>query len=65
MNVIICNFTKSRGRFLFWTYELWEVGGGAGVEWWFCGIPINLGRWNPLWLIFYLQSKDKKTLDKN
>ena len=60
--MILCNFTKGKGRFLFWKWELWEVGGGGGVEWWFCGININTGRFNPLWIIFKLQRKDKEKL---
>ena len=53
------NFTKDKGRFLFWKWELWEVGGGAGVNWWFCGKDINPGRFNPLWIIFKLQRKEQ------
>jgi len=60
--VFLCNFTKDSGKFLFWNWELWEVGGGAGVSWRFCGLDINPGRFNPLWLIFKVQHKDKFSL---
>ena len=61
MKAIFCNFTKDQGRFLFWSWELWQVGGGAGVCWKFFNIDINPGRWNPLWIIFNLQNRlDKK-----
>jgi len=56
---IVCNHTKQIGRFLFWRWELWEVGGGAGVEWYFCGKEINVGEWNPLWTIFNIQRRKK------
>ncbi len=49
MKVFICTGIKERGRFLLWTWERWSIGGGAGVEWYFCGITVYPGRWSPLW----------------
>jgi len=25
--MFLCNFTKDKGSFLFWKWELWQVGG--------------------------------------
>ena len=56
---IFCNATKHKGRFLFWTWEHWSIGGGAGVNWKFFNIDIYPGQYNPLWWIFYAQRRNK------
>ena len=48
--MILCSSLKSKGRFLLWTWEHWEIGGGAGVEWYFLGKPIYPGKWFIGWL---------------
>lgn len=53
----LCNFTKNQGRFLFWRWELWQVGGGAGVTWYFLNKEIFPSRFSLLWIIFKLQNK--------
>jgi len=55
IKMFLCNFIKDEGRFLFWKWELWEVGGGGGVCWWFLGIDVYPSRLSPLWLIFNWQ----------
>jgi hypothetical protein len=55
--------TKDKGRFLFWSWELWEIGGGAGVEWKFLKWSIYPSQYNPLWQIFEIQrNKRRKVL---
>jgi hypothetical protein len=51
--------TKDSGRLLLWTWELWECGGGAGVDWYFCGKEVYPGKCSPLWLIFNLQRRGR------
>jgi hypothetical protein len=43
---------KYEGSFLFWFWEEWRIG---GVAWFFLDMEINPGRFNPIWLIYYLQ----------
>ncbi|HCX04785.1 MAG TPA: hypothetical protein DHM42_09855 [Clostridiales bacterium] len=64
MNAIYCYFTKDKGRFLFWKWELWEVGGGSGVVWKLFNKQITPGRYSPLWPIFYLQRKYRNRRNK-
>jgi len=50
--------TKNSGRFLFWSWERWSIGGGSGVDWKFLKWDIGpLGRFNPLWFIRKIQIK--------
>ena len=51
---------KEHGSFLFWRWERWAVGGGGGVEWWFCGKQIYPGEHSPLWMIFNIQKQKSK-----
>lgn len=53
----LCSSYKDSGRFLFWTWELWEIGGGGGVAWKFLGYDINPSEHNPLWMWFNFQRK--------
>lgn len=53
--MILCNSTKQTGKFLFWRWEQWEIGGGGGVAWFFFNKEINPRRYNPLWWLFSLQ----------
>jgi hypothetical protein len=59
MKRIIKNDYKDRGRFLLWTWELWEIGGGAGVIWNFLKWQIYPGRYNILWVWFKIQRRKK------
>jgi hypothetical protein len=61
INVLICNSTTDMGQFLFWTWELWEIGGGSDVEWKFLNRNIIIGEHNPLWLWFYFQKWYRRT----
>ena len=54
--IFIDSSIKNKGSFLIWTWELWEIGGGSGVEWFRFGKPIDIKHYNPLWIIFRLQS---------
>jgi hypothetical protein len=51
----ICNSVQSEGKFFFWRWELWSIGGGAGVEWFFREKNIYIGENNLLWIVFYWQ----------
>lgn len=67
MKLHVCDSTKDQGRILFWSWELWSIGGGAGVEWKFLKWRIKQPRrFNPLWGIFYIQRKqhDQRRTEK-
>jgi hypothetical protein len=50
---------KQKGRFLFWSWEVWAIGGGAGVEWFFCGRSFMPGEKSLLWRVLsHYMSKD-------
>jgi hypothetical protein len=51
---------EDSNRFLFWSWEIWSIGGGAGCVWKFLKWEINIRRYNPLWLVFYWQRRDRK-----
>lgn len=63
---IFCDSTSDRGRFLFWTWEEWAIGGGGGVVWfWMAGTrfertlsPVERA---PLWYWYYFQKWVRKT----
>jgi hypothetical protein len=55
MEIYLDNAEKSSGRFFFWKWSLWSIGGGGGVQWYFMGIEINPSLVSPLWLIFDIQ----------
>ena len=46
-------------KFIFWRWEIWDKGGGSGVEWKFLNKVIFPKRHSPLWLIFNLQRRKK------
>jgi len=50
---------KRTGKFLWWRWSLWEIGEGAGVQWYFLNKPIYIRKHNPLWLIFTIQRRMK------
>jgi hypothetical protein len=48
--MFIDNFTRVAGRFLLLRWEYWEVGGGAGVEWFIGCRGFRMPAWSPLWV---------------
>ena len=48
--MILCSSWKSSGRFLLWTYEIWSIGGGAGVQWFFFGKDVYPSKYFIGWL---------------
>jgi hypothetical protein len=57
--IFLCSSTKDYGKFLFIKWELWSIGGGAGVEWTIFGKSFSPGYYNPVWLIFEWQRRKK------
>lgn len=58
--VFLDSSTKQLGRFLLWTWEYWSIGGGAGVQWYFCGRPVYPGRFSPLWWFCHPKKVEEK-----
>lgn len=57
--IFLDNSEKDSGRFMFWKWSLWSIGGGAGVEWYFMGKVVYPKKYSILWLVFYIQSGSK------
>ena len=67
--MFIDDSVKDSGRFLFWSWELWQIGGGGGVQWKFLKWEIDPGKHSLLWVIFDWQRGIRKyftvVLDRN
>ena len=50
---------KRTGKFLWWSWRLWEIGGGAGVQWYLFRKAIYPHKLSPLWLVFEIQRRIK------
>ena len=48
--IFLCSSYKSKGRFLLWTYEIWSIGGGSGLQWYFMGKEVCPGKYFIGWL---------------
>lgn len=55
--LFLCSSRKDSGKFLCFSWELWSIGGGAGLQWYFFKKEIHPNRFNPLWLIFKWQRR--------
>ena len=55
--VFLCSSTKETGGFLGFRWEIWSIGGGGGLQWYFFNKEIDPGRFNPIWLIYEVQRK--------
>jgi len=60
--IFLDNSTTNQGRvLLLWKWEIWSIGGGSGVQWYFLGRQVrNPMRISPLWIIFNWQRREKK-----
>ena len=61
--MFIDDSVKDSGRFLFWSWELWQIGGGGGVQWKFLKWEIDPGQHSLLWVIFDWQRKSDYLLN--
>ena len=58
--IFVDDSTIDHGRFLFWHWEKWAIGGGAGLQWYFLKWAINPGEKNPLWWIYEITMQLRK-----